>query len=344
VRKVSTALDGSTDAPRIRRIESRTGRLATAFVLILSALFLAAGVIADLAACGGIQLPAVWIPAFSTGYFVAILLAAVGRGPKSGFITAALAAIARVTLSAVCSQSIAQEGALAGVLFTGLAAGYLVTRSHWQKTSEVRAAREISGNRGIDTEGAGIIADSQLPGSLEALRAPISAIESAGYVLEDSASMDDNHREVAAILLKECHRLDVLVRSAKLTGPARPYFQETDLSSILDEVLRMGHALADAELVILRKGECPELKLICDAELVEQAILNLLANAIRVVDRGEKIELSAHANKHDAVIEIVHCNRSVLVRLQMTMAATRKGRTNGRSARRAFPGAGLVNS
>jgi nitrogen-specific signal transduction histidine kinase len=84
----------------------------------------------------------------------------------------------------------------------------------------------------------------QIPiGFVRAVRAPLSAIESAGYVLEDSAFTDANHREVAAIILNECHRLDVLIRLLEFGHTQSPRYREVDLSSVLDEIVRCGEVL-----------------------------------------------------------------------------------------------------
>src|SRR5262249_7922057 len=137
------------------------------------------------------------------------------------------------------------------------------------------------------------IKHDQIPvGFVQALEAPLSAIKSAGYVLEDAVLADENHREVAEIILNECHRLDGLVRALEANQAALPAYREVDLSSILDEIVRRGRPLAEAAQINLRKEDSFGGRMVCDSELVEQAALNLIAHAIGAIEHGDEIIVS----------------------------------------------------
>ena len=158
-------------------------------------------------------------------------------------------------------------------------------------------------------------------GFVRAVRAPLSAIESAGYVLEESTLTDENHREVAGIILRECHRLDVLLRSLEIVQTWSASHEEVALSSMLDEIVRRGDPLTEAAHITLRKEEGSDLMVVCDSELVEQAALNLLANATRIIERGEEVLLSGYRVKNTAIIEISDQRLGVLAQLGITLAA-----------------------
>ena len=157
-------------------------------------------------------------------------------------------------------------------------------------------------------------------GFVRAVRAPLSAIESAGYVLEDSTWTDANHQEVAGIILRECHRIEVLIRSVEF-GEHLPAYRKVELSSVLDETVRRAALLTQTASVTLRKEEGPEVIVVCDSEFLEQAVLNLLANAIRIAEPHDEIILSAHGDQSSAIIEISSRRIGVLGHLGITTPA-----------------------
>jgi len=300
-----------------------------AMYVVLFALALGFGVAGDLAGCAWIRVPDLWIPLLTACHYVAILLAAVRFGLAIGLGAAFVVSLAHITASmTVCAEPLSQQGEMAAFILVGLFAGFLVKKKEASPGNVGAQARMASGGQQTadeaphnpDGRGGG-----QIPvGFVRAVRAPLSAIESAGYVLEDSVLTDANHREVAAIILKECHRLDVLIRLLESGHTRPPEYREVDLSSVLDEIVRCGEALTDAARITVRKEEGPGLRLVCDSELLEQAVLNLLGNAIRVAHGGEII-LSAHADRNNAVIEISNPRIGVLGQLGITMSTKPEG-------------------
>jgi len=307
---------------------------ARTYAVVLFTLALALGVTGELAACGRILLPAFWIPLLTACRYVAVLLAAVRYGPKIGLGAAVLAGIAHVTANTiVCAQAISQQGEVAAFIVVGLLAGFFVKNARMGAGSEFSPARPGQAalqDRGEASQNADAAGDVQIPvGFVQAARAPLSAIESAGYVLEDATLTDENHQEVAAIILRECHRLDVLIRPLEFVPTRLAVYREVELSSMLDEIVRRGGPLTEAARITLRKEDCLGMRLICDSDLVEQAVLNLLANSIRLVEQGEEIVLSARSSMNNAVIEISHRRIGVLGQLGITMAAVPQGALHG---------------
>jgi signal transduction histidine kinase len=297
------------------------------YSVVLFALALALGMTGDLAACGWIQLPAVWISRFAACDYVAIFLAAVRYGPKIGLGAAALAGLAHVIANTmVCRQVISQQSEVAVFLVVGLVAGVLAKGTRMGARTEFGQGGPAKKYRGEVFENASATEGGRVPvGFVEAARVPLSVIESAAYVLEDAASAVENHREVAAIILKECRRLNVLIRLLEFVRTQLPVYEEAELSSMLDEIVRRGSALIEASNITLRKEANVGLRLVCDSELIEQAALNLLANAIRIVEPGDELVLSARSNMNNAVIEILHPRLGVLGQLGITMAAAPEG-------------------
>jgi hypothetical protein len=295
-------------------------------IYLVLAVALGLGVAGDLARCLWIPLPALWIPLLTACYYAGILLAVAGFGRKIGLGAAVLAGVAHIAASmTACAEPISQQGEVVAFIVVGVLAGFLVKGKRPSSQRVFTPARLAQSDQEArseafyspDTAGSG-----QIPiGFVRAVRAPLSAIESAGYVLEDSAFADVNHREVASIILNECHRLDVLIRLLEFGHARSPVYREVDLSSVLDEIIRCGEALGDAARITLRKDGCPGLRVICDSLLLEQAVLNLLANAIRVAEYGDEVIVSAHTDQSFAVIEISSPRTGVLAQLGITMTA-----------------------
>jgi signal transduction histidine kinase len=225
----------------------------------------------------------------------------------------------------LCGQPISAQGEGVAFIVVGLLAGFLVKSTQtgagksFTQTSSARASRQDrhEGNKTVDAGRGG-----KIPlGFVRAVRAPLSAIESAGYVLEESTLTDENHREVAGIILRECHRLDVLLRSLETVQTWSPAHEQVTLSSVLDEIIRRGDPLTQAAHITLRKEKGSDLMMTCDSELVEQAALNLLANATRIVERGKEVLLSGYRVKNTAIIEISDKRLGVLAQLGITLAA-----------------------
>ena len=302
---------------------------APAYALVFFVLTFGLGLTGDLAGCSWIQLPGILIPPFTACHYVAILVASLGFGLEIGLGAAAFVGVAHATANmAACSQSISQQGEVVGFIVFGLAAGLLVRKLANSENVFYPGRQAEPGEHARDDESHNLEkpAGGTIPiGFVRAVRAPLSAIESAGYVLEDSALRDANRPEVASIILRECHRLDVLVRSLEAAQTRLPSYQEVDLSTVLDEVIRSGGALAEAACITLRRAEDLHLMVVCDAALLEQAVLNLLANAVQLAAQGDEIVLSAYGDKDSAVIEISNRRIGVLGQVGITMAVVPEG-------------------
>lgn len=305
-------------------------------LVLLSGLALALGVAGDLASCGRIRLPAFGASLLTGCHYVAIILAAVGFGYRIGVAAAAAVGLVHVTVGMVaCARSLPQQGEAATFVVVGLLAG-LVTRyapkSLESGFREPGMAALSQHNHGKKSPKADVLLDGQIsPSLVQKFHAPLAAIESAGYALEEAALTSQNHREVAAIILKECHCLAGLTRSLEIVQPRSPSYREVQLSSLAGEISRLASPVTEAAAITLRRAEGPDLRLVCDPDLIVQAVLNLIANAIPIVGQGEEIVLSAHANKGDAMIKIFHPRVGLLGHVRVPMAVMPEGELRGRS-------------
>jgi signal transduction histidine kinase len=287
-------------------------RQAPVLLFLLAGVALALGVAGDLASCGRIPFLVGWAPLLTGCHYVAIVLAAAGFGPRIGVASALAVGIVHVTVGvAVCGRTVLQGGEAATFVVVGLLAG--LVRYPVARKPQTECASEVS------------------PGFFHGFRAPLDAIESAGYVLQEAGLTGENHREVAAIILKECHRLDILTRSLEFVQPRSAVYQTIRMSSLLDEALRMAHHVTEVSSITLRKAEGPDPQLVCDPYLIEQAIVDLLTNATRIVEEREEIVLSPHIEKGDAVIKISQRQGAHLGCIRIPMAAAPEGELHRQS-------------
>jgi signal transduction histidine kinase len=278
----------------------------------LCALALLAGLLADVA--GSVWAPGhrSWTLLLSNSYYVGIVLAAMGFGPRGGLISGALAGISHTMILLLAPRGPNFEWEeTTGFVMLGLLAG--VIARHGKTTREVQTERNSQVRRttqsGLAQAGSSShftsLGQATTPTLLHELRTPLASIEGAGFVLEDATLPEDKRQEFVAIILKECQRLDLLVG---LIDASHPHVQqeELDVSSLLDEVIQVAGARADAASHPLRKAPLPDLPpLVCDSELIRQVIMNLTINAMHATPPGREIVLSAHAIENQICIEVI---------------------------------------
>src|SRR5277367_361190 len=226
----------------------------------LCALALLAGLLADTA--GSVWAPAgFWTHLLSNGYYVGIIFAAVGFGPRGGLLAGAMAGISHVIVTVFGPSGFnIGWGEVLGFIVVGLLAGWIAQRARTMigqmETKSKSRQNDRPGQLGFAPP---LPSDHftalgpDAPTLLHELRTPLASIEGAGFVLEDATLPEDKRQEFVAIILKECQRLDLLVG---LIDASHTHFEhdELDVSSLLDEVIREAGARADAASHPLRKA------------------------------------------------------------------------------------------
>ena len=138
------------------------------------------------------------------------------------------------------------------------------------------------------------------------IKTPLTGILGAAEMIGEA---DDSSRpRLAAMIAKESKRLNALVQQildlARLDREgAAPERARTDLVGLVREVLEDRRAEAESrgvELVIRGNGE---VFADCDANLVAEAVSNLVGNAVRH-SGSSKVELSCAATAHGAEIAV----------------------------------------
>jgi two-component system sensor histidine kinase KdpD len=141
------------------------------------------------------------------------------------------------------------------------------------------------------------------------LRTPLAAITgAASALLEEPPPERPRARELASTVLDEAERLNRLVRNlldmTRLeSGTLQPRRDWHSLEEIVGSALARVRRQAGAR--VLAADVAPDLPLVAlDAVLVEQAIVNLLENALRHGGPDGAVRVAARRDGRDAVVEV----------------------------------------
>jgi PAS domain S-box-containing protein len=138
------------------------------------------------------------------------------------------------------------------------------------------------------------------------LRTPVTAITSAVDVLQAGAKERPPDRDrFLAHIAEQCYRLErlsraLLVLARAQMGQEQPRMEPTELAPLLESIASALPASPDVEVRV----ECsPRVTALANQELLEQALLNVAANAAKYVQRG-RIELHSSARDGRVVVAI----------------------------------------
>lgn len=125
--------------------------------------------------------------------------------------------------------------------------------------------------------------------------------------LASGAPPDGAQRHVD-VLSSEMGRLDRVVQTlADFSRPIEPTFQEQDLLPIVQAVVQLVAAEAEkANIAIAIAESTPgaSLRVVADAELLRQALLNIVLNAMQAMPEGGTIHIQLSRERGSAVISI----------------------------------------
>lgn len=125
-------------------------------------------------------------------------------------------------------------------------------------------------------------------GMAHEIRNPLGAIKGAAEILKDDYGPDAPKAEFIRILLKETDRLNAIVEEfLNFARPKPPTFGETDINQVLDSVLTLTAQSARKSGISVEKRLDPSIGMRnLDSELLKQAFLNLILNAIQAMPNG----------------------------------------------------------
>ncbi|MBI5287524.1 MAG: PAS domain-containing protein [Chloroflexi bacterium] len=143
------------------------------------------------------------------------------------------------------------------------------------------------------------------------LRTPLAGIRAAAETLQEGALEDpEAAQEFLGHIQRETDRMTQLVEellelSRIESGAAPMHFAQIDASALItDTVRRFGQQAERAGLTLVADVPAVPLSVIGDAERLERALGNLVANSLKFTPSGGSITLSANATDGEVAISV----------------------------------------
>lgn len=129
------------------------------------------------------------------------------------------------------------------------------------------------------------------------IRTPIGILRSSAQMLAREPHLSDEGRELAGFIQSESERLNGLVSTLLESTRTRiPAPRPTQLADLVRGNLALLAARANERGIALVEHLPATLPIVdCDSEQMTQVFLNIVQNAIQIVPRGGRVEVSAHA-------------------------------------------------
>ena len=150
------------------------------------------------------------------------------------------------------------------------------------------------------------------------IKTPIATIRTLAENLNEGWITDQQKRgEYYHLIARESERLTHLVENildfSRIEAERKAYRMEVvSVSDVLNKTLERFRLLVDGQGVTFSRNvssDLPQAKM--DPEAIEQALLNLLDNAVKYSNEEKLIEVSAEALEEDVVIKVVDHGRGI---------------------------------
>ena len=142
-------------------------------------------------------------------------------------------------------------------------------------------------------------------GMAHEIRNPLGSIKGAAEILRDDYRPDDPKAEFVQILLRETDRLNAILQEfLDFARPKPPALRATEVNEIIESVLMLITQPARKAKVTIEKRLDPAIgRRDLDGELLKQAFLNLLLNALQAMPGGGT--LNVESRLRDGMLEVL---------------------------------------
>ena len=137
------------------------------------------------------------------------------------------------------------------------------------------------------------------------VRTPLGILRSSAQVLLREPNLGDEAREVCGFIISETERLNKLVST--LIDSARPRPPEllaTDIAALVEQSAAMLRSQAEKKHIQLAFDLNAPAYAYCDVEQITQVLLNLLLNAIQVLQEGGHIRIQVRQTAEHVITVI----------------------------------------
>ncbi len=138
------------------------------------------------------------------------------------------------------------------------------------------------------------------------VRNPLGILRSSAQLLRRQPGLDARGHEMLDYMLNECDRINNLVTGLLETArPRQPEYAPQRLGGLLAQVIDMSRAAADKKGIHIEyESFVAEDVLACDREQILQVLLNLILNAIQVLDEGGMVRVELRGGQGDLQIDV----------------------------------------
>lgn len=154
------------------------------------------------------------------------------------------------------------------------------------------------------------------------IRTPLGILRSSAQVLAREKNLSEVGQEVASFITTETERLNKLVSTlVDSARPRQPEFALHDIVGLLENAVAMLRMQASKkeislELVLDALAGKPDAQTVhvlveCDGEQITQVILNLLLNAIQILNNGSKVVVTLFEHEDSVTISVADNGKGV---------------------------------
>ena len=133
-----------------------------------------------------------------------------------------------------------------------------------------------------------IAARDLIKGLAHEIKNPLGGLRGAAQLL--NKELDQEQQEYTAMIIEQADRLTNLVD--KLLGPNQlPQIKRHNIHSVLEKVCQVVNFSSDQKIELIRDYDPSIPAIECDQEKIQQAVLNIVNNAIQAINAENKITL-----------------------------------------------------
>lgn len=137
------------------------------------------------------------------------------------------------------------------------------------------------------------------------LRTPVTIIAGHLEIMRSEGGLTQEQEETVDLAMDELERMGKLVGDllslARLEGGRPPRFDELDLGEVVEEAVARGQGLSKRRLAFTHAGPLPVRG---NRDLLLQALLNLLSNAVRHTGEDGQIRVQCRREAQTAAVEV----------------------------------------